>query len=52
MTDAVHHEHVAVFDAIRDRDATRARRMAEGHLRQAANRLRLDSLFPASRQTS
>ena len=52
MTDAVHHEHVAVFEAIRDHDAPRARRMAERHLRQAASRLRLDSLFPASRQTS
>lgn len=52
MTDAVHHEHVAVFEAIRDRDAARARLMAERHLRQAASRLRLDSLFPASRQTS
>lgn len=52
MTDTVHHEHVAVFDAIRERDPARARLMAERHLRQAASRLRLDSLFPASRQTS
>lgn len=48
MTHAVHQEHVAVFDAIQARDADGARAMAVRHLRQAAGRLQLDSLFPVS----
>lgn len=48
MTHAVHQEHVAVFDAIRAGDADSARAMAVRHLRQAAGRLQLDSLFPVS----
>lgn len=52
MTHAVHQEHVAVFEAIRAGDPEHARLMAVRHLRQAADRLQLDSLFPASPQTS
>ncbi|CAB3918504.1 FadR/GntR family transcriptional regulator [Achromobacter deleyi] len=48
MTHSVHQEHVAVFDAIQARDADGARAMAVRHLRQAAGRLQLDSLFPVS----
>lgn len=37
----VQDEHTAIFDAIRRRDATAARRAAESHLRHAAERLAL-----------
>ncbi|QKH36155.1 FadR family transcriptional regulator [Achromobacter pestifer] len=52
LTAAVHQEHVAVFEAIRERDPERARQAAARHLQQAASRLQLDHLSPAARQTS
>ncbi len=39
LTRSVQEEHQAIFDAIRDKDAPRARLAAETHLRNAADRL-------------
>ncbi|WP_404993267.1 FadR/GntR family transcriptional regulator [Cupriavidus pauculus] len=41
LPEQVHGEHVAIFDAIRARDADLARRCAAAHLRNAAGRLGL-----------
>ncbi|MGV7244665.1 FadR/GntR family transcriptional regulator [Caballeronia sp. M23-90] len=42
LPDAVHREHVRIFDAIRAGDALAARTAATSHLQNAAARLNLD----------
>jgi DNA-binding FadR family transcriptional regulator len=46
LPEQVHAEHVAIFDAIRARDAAQARLHAAAHLRNAAARLGLPMRQP------